>query len=96
MNKMILGCSLAMVLVAGVVGCDTLPPATEDTKLAQAALERLYQDKLVSHEVLGVTVQKGVATLHGTISDEGLRARAKSIVQNTPGVVEVKDETVRR
>jgi len=96
MNKIILGCSLALAFVAGVAGCDTLQPTTEDKKLTQSVLERLYQDKLVSHEVLGVTVQKGVATLHGSITDEGLRARAKSIVQNTPGVVEVKDETVRR
>lgn len=96
MNKMMLGCSMAVVLAAGWAGCDTLPPSTEDQNLTKAVIERLYQDKLVSSQVLGVTIQNGVATMHGSVTDDGLRARAKSIVQSTPGVVEVKDQTIRR
>ena len=93
MKKIILGCAMGVALLAG---CDTLPPATEDQNLTQSVIERLYQDKLVSRQVLGVTIKNGVATLRGSITDEGLRARAKSIVQSTPGVVEVKDQTLRR
>ncbi len=97
MKNMLYGYVGAMLLaVAGLVGCDTLPPATEDSNLTQIVIERLYQDKLVSRQVLGVTVKNGVATLRGAITDEGLRARAKSIVQATPGVLEVKDQTIRR
>ena len=96
MNKIMRGCSIAAVLVAGLVGCDTVQPSTEDQHLTQAVMERLYQDKLVGHQVLGVSVQNGVATLRGSVADEGLRARAKSIVQSTPGVVEVKDQTTLR
>jgi osmotically-inducible protein OsmY len=96
MKKMMLGCAVVAVLVAGWTGCDTLQPATEDQNLTQSVIERLYQDKLVGRQVLGVTVQNGVATMRGSITDEGLRARAKSIVQSTPGVVEVKDQTFRR
>lgn len=96
MKKLILGCSLAVAWVSGLTGCDTLEASTGDQNLTQSVIERLYQDKLVSRQVLGVTVLNGVATMRGAITDEGVRARAKAIVQSTPGVLEVKDQTIRR
>jgi len=96
MKNMMRVCAIAAVWVAGLAGCDTVQPRTEDQGLTQSVMERLYQDNLVSRQVLGVTVQNGVATLRGSITDEGVRARAKAIVQSTPGVVEVKDQTIRR
>lgn len=95
MKKIMLGCAMAAVWVAGLVGCDTVQPKAEDQNLTRIVMERLYQDDLVSRQLLKVNVENGVATLRGSITDEGIRARAKAIVQSTPGVVEVKDETVR-
>jgi len=97
MKKIIIvGGLMTMMLVAGLAGCDTLQPRTEDQSLSQAVMERLNQDSLVRHQVLGVTVVNGVVTLRGTITDESLRIRAKSIAESTPGVVKVQDQTIRR
>lgn len=87
---------LMVILGLGLAGCSSLPPPVEDQSLKQAVMERLDQDILVRRQVLSVSVQNGVVTLRGTITDEALRLRAKSIVQSTPGVVEVQDQTTRR
>jgi osmotically-inducible protein OsmY len=46
--------------------------------------------------MLNVSVANGVVTLQGIVTDEGLRARAKSIAEGTPGVVKVHDQTTLR
>jgi len=96
MKKLMWGCVLTVVAGLGLAGCGSLPPPVEDQGVTKAVMERLYQDELIRRQVLAVSVQNGVATMHGTITDEALRLRAKSIVQSTPGVTEVLDETSRR
>lgn len=95
-NTMLGGCLVAM-LACSLIGCDTLQSTSvEDQNLSQAVMERLSQDSLVRRQVLGVSVVNGVVTLRGTFTDEGLRVRAKSIAESTPGVVKVQDQTTRR
>ncbi|MCX7007106.1 MAG: BON domain-containing protein [Kiritimatiellaeota bacterium] len=96
MKKMMMGGLMTLVVAAWLAGCDTLQPRTEDQSLSQVVLERLNQDSLVRRQILGVTVENGVVTLRGTITDEGIRIRAKSIAESTPGVVKVQDQTTRR
>jgi len=96
MRKMMLGGLVAAMAIAGVSGCASLQPRTEDAGLSQAVLERLYRDSLVQRQVLGVSVENGVVTLRGTVSDESIRMRAKSIAESTPGVIKVVDQTTRR
>jgi len=94
MKRMILGC-MALIMV-GLTGCGSLPPPVEDQSLAQAVKERLDQDDLIKRQLLGVSAHDGVVTLYGTVTDDALRLRAKSIAESTPGVMSVKDQTTRR
>ena len=96
MRGMICFCLALMISGLGLVGCGTMPTPSEDSSLAQAVLERLYQDNLIRRQGLGVSVTNGVVTLHGAITDETLRMRAKSIAESTPGVSAVQDQTTRR
>lgn len=85
-----------LVLNLGFIGCDTLPP-TNDQMLKQAVMERLNRDALVRRQMLSATVQGGIVTLHGVVSDEGLRLRALGVAQATPGVQgQVQDQMTRR
>jgi len=95
MNKLrkIFLCALVGV---GLAGCSSVQPSGDDN-LRQAVMERLQQDDLVQRQLLSVSVQDGVVTLHGVIHDEGVRMRAISLTQSTPGVNKpVQDQMIRR
>ena len=96
MKKIILAGLMVGLTMVGGVGCDTLQPGNEDANLSRAVMERLNNDSLVQRQGLGVFVANGVVTLHGTITDESIRIRAKSIAESTPGVVKVQDQITRR
>lgn len=93
--KGIIGAVMVMLNV-GLIGCNTLPP-TDDQMLQQAVMERLNRDDLVRRQMLSATVQAGVVTLHGVVSDEVIRLRALSVAQATPGLQgQVRDQMTRR
>jgi osmotically-inducible protein OsmY len=96
MNIKIIAGAMLVAVSLGLLGCDTLPP-TDDQMLKQAVLERLNRDELLRRQMLSASVQGGVVTLHGAVSDEGIRLRAVSVAQATPGVQgQVRDQMTRR
>ena len=88
----LVGCGASLVM-----GCANLalPETGSDAELAEAIQDRLSQDAVAGRSPLGVSVEQGVATLSGSLSDAGARARALSIVRGTPGVRGVVDSTSR-
>jgi osmotically-inducible protein OsmY len=96
MKKIILAGLMVGLTVVGSVGCDTLQPGSEDANLSRAVMERLNNDSLLQRQALGVSAENGVVTLRGTVTDETIRMRAKSLAESTPGVVKVQDQMIRR
>ena len=83
------------VLGLCLAGCTTAPQGA-DQGLKSEVLHRLNTDDLLKREVVGVTVEQGVVTLIGTVSDDALRLRAIGIAAGTPGVQKVEDRLLRK
>lgn len=83
----------------GVTGVRNLVRVRGD-KVADAELQRQLADRLrydridrgIMYNNLTLRVRDGVVTVGGNVRDEADRASAISIVENTPGVMDVKDE----
>ena len=94
--------SLLAILAAvmTLAGCTTMPgnstiQPTTDAQLAAAVLQRLTQDTMTGMSTFGVEAENGVVTLHGSLPNDTLRARAIAIVRSTPGVKDVIDKITR-
>ncbi len=93
---------LAAALIGSVAGCANFDEdyfaddMTSDSAIASTALSRLNNDMMTARSGLGVTVENGLATLYGTVPDEATRMRAHQILENTPGVFRVQDNTRKR
>ncbi|MCX6998371.1 MAG: BON domain-containing protein [Kiritimatiellaeota bacterium] len=95
MKKRLCLWSLVGLLGLCLAGCTTAPSGA-DQSLKNEVLHRLNADDLIRREVVGVTVEQGVITLIGTVSDEALRLRAISIAQGITGVQKVEDRLLRK
>ena len=95
MKKRCLVLSLVGLFGLCLAGCTT-PLEGVDQSLKSEVLHRLNQDDLIKRQVIGVTVEQGVVTLAGTVSDEALRMRAVGIVSGIPGVQKVEDRLRRK
>jgi osmotically-inducible protein OsmY len=51
---------------------------------------------MVGRCTLSASVESGLATLYGTVPDEATRQRAIGILENTPGIFDVLDQTRKR
>jgi hypothetical protein len=89
------------LFITGLSGCATGDDTSfesllgDDDQLASEIMDRIQDDPITSRQGLGVRVNKGKATLYGAVPSEQIRARAVSIVRNTPGVTDVDDRIQR-
>lgn len=81
---------------AGLSGTNWSDDPTSDDGIAALASSRLNSDEMVARATLSVTVDKGMATLYGTVPDQVTRQRAIQILEGTPGIFDVLDRTRRR
>lgn len=84
--------ALFLALAAGCALLDTPDPGS-DAGIQAAAMDGLSRDRMTAEATLLVTVENGLATLTGTVPDAAVRQRAIQILENTPGIFEVRDHT---
>jgi len=91
----VMGVGLGLLAAAG---CASLDPdfhgadALDDATIQRMVIDRLEQDAVTANQGIGVRVEKQSATVYGSVPGDQVRARALSIVGNTPGVQSVQDE----
>jgi len=78
----------ALALILGLAGCKSSPPAppTDDAALTAALQSRIAGDGALSTEPIQSSVQKQVATLTGTVSNEAARSLAAADAGQVPGI----------
>jgi hypothetical protein len=69
-------------------GCSRGP---DDTALTNSIKAQLFSDATLKSENIGITVNKGEATLTGEVSSDEVRQRIVSMAQVVPGVSKVND-----
>lgn len=80
-----------------LVGCQgasrqEIVRSSVDHALAGEVYRHLRDGMVRDGRAIGVTVNGGVVTLHGTVSDGAAWAQAASIAENVPGVDKVINE----
>ncbi|MBS1820416.1 MAG: BON domain-containing protein [Acidobacteria bacterium] len=77
----------ALSLALGAAGCkSSTAPATDDATLATAVHSRLAGDSALSSEQIQTSVDNGIVTLNGTVSNEAARSLAASDVAQVTGI----------
>ena len=77
----------ALTIVFGFAGCKSAPTTpTDDAGLTAAVQSRIATDSALSNEAIQSSVQKQVATLNGTVSNEAARSLASADAAQVPGV----------
>jgi hypothetical protein len=76
----------ALTVAFGFAGCKSSTPPTDDASLTTALQSRLTADSALSNEPIQSSVQKQVATLNGTVSNEAARSLAAADAAQVPGV----------
>jgi CBS domain-containing protein len=72
-----------------------LPPASaDDPAIRQKIIEQLNSEKWTPVATVDAIVRDGVVTLTGYVLDERQRAALKVLVENVPGVKQVRDQMV--
>ena len=93
---LVLAALLAVSGCASLEGQDYGADPTSDEGIAALANSRLNDDAMVGRCTLSASVESGLATLYGTVPDEATRQRAIRILENTPGIFDVLDQTRKR
>ncbi len=75
-----------LIIAFGFAGCKSSAPSTDDASLTSALQTRLTADSALSNEPIQSSVQKQVATLNGTVSNEAARSLAAADAAQVPGV----------
>ncbi|WP_313900656.1 BON domain-containing protein [Edaphobacter flagellatus] len=78
----------ALALALSIGGCksSTPAPATDDATLTSAVQSKLSADNALSTESIQSSVQNGIVTLNGTVSNDAARSLAASDVSQIPGI----------
>src|SRR5216684_4229602 len=77
----------ALAIAFGFAGCKSAPATpTDDAGLTAALQSRIAGDAALSNEPIQSSVQKQVATLNGTVSNEAARSLAAADAAQVPGV----------
>jgi hypothetical protein len=77
----------ALTIALGFGGCKrSTPVATDDAGLTTALQNRIAADSALSNEPIQAAVQKQVATLNGTVSNEAARSLAAADAAQVPGI----------
>lgn len=86
---------LSLVLVLSGSGCKNTAAAPEDdATLTQAVQGKLTADTSLGNEPIQASVQQGVATLNGTVSNDAARALAASDAAQVSGIRTVVNNLV--
>jgi osmotically-inducible protein OsmY len=100
MKKILLLSLLPLFLMAlsgcAVLGDDGFSDPTSDEGVAELAMSRLNGDSMTARSTLNTTINRGVATLYGSVPDQATRMRAIQILEATPGIYHVVDHTRRQ
>lgn len=95
------------LLMLSLVGCSSLTDSMNeqaamgtnvseaDMELRMDVIDRLQTDGITSRYTFGVVSESGVVTVYGSVPDEATRLRVRSVVESTPGVVQVHDQLRR-
>jgi CBS domain-containing protein len=73
---------------------DVAPAGSDDRSVRDAIMATLDEKPWAPRTTLNVTVNKGVADIWGSITNENERAAIRVAVENTPGVTGVHDHLV--
>ncbi len=73
---------------------DSAPIAGDDRSIRAACMDALHEKPWAPRTTLNVTVNKGVADIWGSITNENERAAIRVAVENTPGITKVHDHLV--
>jgi hypothetical protein len=77
----------ALIISLGFGGCKrSTPTATDDAGLTTALQSRIAADSALSNEPIQAAVQKQVATLNGTVSNEAARSLAAADAAQVAGI----------
>jgi hypothetical protein len=77
----------ALTIALGLGGCkSSTPAATDDAGLTTALQSRIAADSALSNEPIQAAVQKQVATLNGTVSNEAARSLAAADAAQVAGI----------
>jgi BON domain len=77
----------ALIIALGFAGCKSAPTTpTDDASLTAALQSRIAGDGALSSEAIQPSVQKQVATLNGTVSNEAARSLVAADAAQVPGV----------
>lgn len=76
----------ALVLMLGSAGCKKAAPAPTDDSLTSALHARLTSDSALTTESIQASVQDGVATLNGTVSNDAARSLAAADAAQVAGI----------
>ena len=76
----------ALALLLSVAGCKTATPATDDATLNAALQSKLQADAGLSGQPVQATVQAGVATLSGSVTNEAARSLAANDAAQLAGI----------
>ena len=79
----------ALTLALSMAGCKSstpVAPPADDARLTQAVQSRLSGDSALSTEPIQASVQNGIATLNGTVSNEAARSLAAADTAQIAGI----------
>lgn len=93
------GMACAFLCLALVAGCQsyrdgksrTVGELTDDSAIQLKVKTQLMADKNVNGFRLNVEVKRGVVSLHGRVTSQGMRERALEIAGSIKGVASVED-----
>jgi hypothetical protein len=77
--------ALGLALTVGATGCKSAAPA-DDASLSTALHARISGDSAIAAESIQISVEKGIATLNGTVSNDAARSLAANDAAQVPGI----------
>jgi hypothetical protein len=76
----------ALTLALAIAGCKSSSPAIDDAALTAALKSRIASDAAISNEPIQTSVEKQIATLNGTVSNEAARSLAAADAAQVAGI----------
>ncbi|MCU1322425.1 MAG: hypothetical protein JWM43_2074 [Acidobacteriaceae bacterium] len=78
--------ALGLALTVGTTGCKSAAPAADDASLSTALHARISGDSAIAAEPIQISVENGIATLNGTVSNDAARSLAANDAAQVPGI----------
>jgi hypothetical protein len=80
---------LSAVVLCGIAGCKSSAPVADDATLTRNLQTQLSQDGAISGQPIQASVQNGVATLNGSVTNDAQKTIAGRDATGIPGVKQV-------